>query len=360
MIRLDQIVVGASPRDAVTNAALELQSLLQKVGPSDIFAYHLTPGLRDSVYPLGEFDRRHRRRSVDDVLVVHVSIGEPDLARWVLDRPERLVVVYHNLSPAEVFRPYDPVFAELLDQGRRELVHYRDKATLAMADSAYSAAELTALGYRDVRVSPLILRLRELTELPPSSEAERLLAEQVHGPVALFVGQLLPHKRPDFLAQAFHILVTYLVPEATMLVVGTGRLAAYERALRAYVKDLGLDQFRLCGSVDGPSLATYYRHADVFVTASEHEGFCAPLCESMAFGLPIVARRFAAIPETLGDGGLLLDPDDSPAVLAEALAAAIEEPALQADLEAASRARLAAFDPDDAAATFLEHLLSVV
>lgn len=360
MIHLDQILVGASPRDAVTNSALEYQALLGQVGPSEIFACHLDPELHGRVHPLAEFDHRRGHPSRDDVLLVHVSIGEPGLARWVLDRPERLIVVYHNLSPADAFRPYDPVFADRLDQGLNELAYYRDKAVMSLADSAYNAADLVERGYHNVRVSPLIIRPDALTTANASPEASQFLAEQVHGPVALFVGQLLPHKRPDFLAQAFHILVTYLLPEATLLVVGTGRLPAYYRALRAYLQDLALDQFHLCGSVDGPTLATYYRHADVFVTASEHEGFCAPLCESMAFGLPIVARRFAAIPETLGDGGLLLDPDDSPAVLAEALAAVMQEPALQADLEARSRARLAAFDPEEAMATFLEHLLSVV
>ena len=66
----------------------------------------------------------------------------------------------------------------------------------------------------------------------------------------------------------------------------------------------------LTGGVSAAELAAYYRAADVFVVCSEHEGFCVPLLEAMHYRVPIVAYAATAVPETLGDAGLLLDVKD--------------------------------------------------
>jgi glycosyltransferase involved in cell wall biosynthesis len=97
----------------------------------------------------------------------------------------------------------------------------------------------------------------------------------------------------------------------------------------------------------------------VFVTPSEHEGFCVPLLEAMAFQVPIVARARAAIPETLGDAGILLPPDDDPVLMAEALAEVIQNADLRHELTERGTRRLEAFEPDVVRATILEHVLSV-
>jgi D-inositol-3-phosphate glycosyltransferase len=53
-----------------------------------------------------------------------------------------------------------------------------------------------------------------------------------------------------------------------------------------------------------------YRRARVFVMASEHESFCMPLAESMACGVPAVARGIRSLRETGGAGAMYLDGDD--------------------------------------------------
>ena len=55
----------------------------------------------------------------------------------------------------------------------------------------------------------------------------------------------------------------------------------------------------------------YYRLADVYATASLHEGFGVPLIEAMASGVPVVASNATAHPWVLGDAGLLAQPDDA-------------------------------------------------
>ena len=99
----------------------------------------------------------------------------------------------------------------------------------------------------------------------------------------------------------------------------------------------------LAGSVTEAELETYYQVADVFVCASEHEGFCAPLVEAMGHGLPIVAYAVAAVPETVGPAGLLL-PDKSPGLFAAAVARVLGDAPLSQALSTAGQSRLAMFD----------------
>ncbi|HET9444261.1 MAG TPA: glycosyltransferase, partial [Acidimicrobiales bacterium] len=209
------------------------------------------------------------------------------------------------------------------------------------------------------RVAPLIVDVPALLDREPDAETARRLEDDWDGPMLLFVGQLLPHKRPDLLLEAFHVLQTYLVPEARLALVGPDRLQPYAVALRALAAELHLDRAALVGPVSTEQLVAYYRRADVFVTVSEHEGFCVPPLEAMAFGLPIVARDHGAVAETLGGAGLLLPPDAGATLVAEAMAALIEDHRLRADLVERGTTRLHAYDPERARTVLLEHLLSV-
>ena len=359
-MQIHQVLVTASPGDASTNSAIELRDLLRQVGPSEVFARYIHPDVADEIRRLDDYDRvRSSTNSASDLLLFHMSIGEPTVFSFIRERPERLVLIYHNISPAAPFMPYDPAFAGLLEEGRRELAALRDQAVLALADSQYNADELTALGYRDVRVARLIIDVDRLRAIEPDPEVEAWL-DEIEGPVLLFVGQLLPHKRPDLLLKAFHVLVTYHLPSAHLLLVGTNRLPGYAQALERFREELNLGAASFRGALSLEKWAAHFRRADAFVTASEHEGFLVPIVESFAFDKPVIARAHAAIPETLGGAGLLLPPEEDATLLAEAMAEVLTDDVLRKELVERGRDRLEAFDADRARAAVLEHLLSVV
>ena len=359
-MEIHQIIVSASPGDAITTQALEFRSLLRRVCPSEVFARFLDPALESEVLPLTRYPDRRSSRGGNNVLLYHASIGQADIRSFLLERSERVVLIYHNISPPEYFIPYDPRFAALLAEGRIDLSMLRPRVTLALAVSAFNAAELRSLGYTDVRVSPPVIDCNRMTAMEPHQPTAQHLADQVEGPVLLFVGQVLPHKRPDFLLQAFHILATHLVPEAHLAMIGSARLPRYEQTLQTFLREANLPNAWLCGSRTQEELVAFFRRADAFVTASEHEGFCVPLVEAMAFGIPIVARRFAAIPETLDDCGIALPKDAGPSAMAEAMAMMCEDRQVGGELSARGRTRMAAFDATAARKTFLDHLASVV
>src|SRR4026209_1617717 len=81
------------------------------------------------------------------------------------------------------------------------------------------------------------------------------------------------------------------------------------RALMAEYRLLD-DRFIFTGPVPDEELAVYYRHAAVYVSLSEHEGFCVPLVEAMAADVLILAYAAAAVPDTLGGAGVQFAPKD--------------------------------------------------
>jgi glycosyltransferase involved in cell wall biosynthesis len=353
---IHQILAAASPGDAITNAALEYRDVLRRVGPSEIFARHIAPSSAGEVLPLGEY----RACGSQGVLVYHASIGEPMVAAFLRSRHEPIVLVYHNITPAKYFADLDETFAELLVLGRDELEFIRPRVARAITDSQFNATELEAIGYEDVRVIPPVVDPLRLVRTTPDAGMTTHLERSFRDPMLLFVGQLLPHKRPDLLVESMHAAVTYLGLNATMLLVGQNRFSRYADAISAQIHELNLPQVHVVGLVDDATLAAMFRHAAAFVTVSEHEGFCVPLLEAMAFDVPVIARACAAIPETVGDGGLVLPPWAGAELIAEAIVRVIADTSLHADLVARGRQRLDELTALDPSVAMLEAIAEVV
>ena len=158
------------------------------------------------------------------------------------------------------------------------------------------------------------------------------------------MGKISPHKAPHDLVKMLDVLRRSDDPAARLHLIGSPLGETYEPALRAFIDELGLvDVVNLAGSVSGAELEAYFRAADVFVIASDHEGFCVPLGEAMGHGVPIVAYGVAAVPETVAGAGLVL-PDKSPVPFAAAVGRVLRDPELRTVLATAGRDRAAGFD----------------
>jgi glycosyltransferase involved in cell wall biosynthesis len=353
---IHQVLVAASPGDAITNLALGTRRLLRRIGPSEIYAHHVSPALAGEVLPLVTFPVR---RGLQLPIIFHASIGQPEVHRFLTTRSEPLVLVYHNVTPGSYFEPFDPGFAELLMLGRDEVELLRPRVTRAIADSRFNACELEAMGYRNVRVVPPVVDIRRLTRSTPRESTMNHLAS-FNAPILVSVGQLMPHKRPDFLVEMMHVAETYLGLRGYLMLVGHQRLERYTRAVREQVQELSLSGVHFVGAVDEADLAALYRSADVVVTASEHEGFCLPLLEAMTFEKPIVARRCAAVPETVGDAALLLPDYEGPVLFAEAVGEVLAKGEVHDSLVRGGRRRVAELERRPPDAALLETLLEVV
>jgi glycosyltransferase involved in cell wall biosynthesis len=148
-------------------------------------------------------------------------------------------------------------------------------------------------------------------------------------------------------------------PGATLRVVGKPATDAYERALRRFVADLGLDDAVVfTGYATDAEVAAAYTTADVLVVTSEHEGFGVPVVEAMAAGLPVVAYDQGAVPEVLGDAGVLVASRD-PYTLAESISRVLADPTRRTKLAEAGRRRFAELDLPNAADRFVDLLVAV-
>ncbi len=319
-MQVHQLLAGAARGDAITQIAANTKDLLRRRGVSDVFAHHLDDSAHGLARPLSELPES---RSSDDALLLRLSIGDEALEEVVASRSDRLIVGYHNISPPELFEELDPGFAALLQRGRTFASDIAPRAIGAYADSTFNADDLMSLGFRDVDVVPPLLDPFRLSRLEPDVGFLVEIERRAPAELVLFVGQLLPHKRPELLISAHHLLTSHHRPDAALVIVGSPRFPSYFRQLANYSSALNLPRVWFTGPLSDRQLAELYRRADVFVTASAHEGFCVPITEAMAASVPVVASVAGAIPETLGGAGLLVD-DPSPAAFAEAIDTALD------------------------------------
>jgi glycosyltransferase involved in cell wall biosynthesis len=324
-----QLLAAAAPADAVTGQALAWRRVLAAGGVGgEIYAEHVHPALAGRVRPLEELARD------GGPVLLHYSIWSRAVARAAEVPAGRLGVVYHNVTPGHLLADSNPALAELCDRGRRELPSLADRARVAVADSAYNARDLRAAGYPEPVVVPLLLDLPEPP--PPRREVP---------PTVLYVGRIAPSKRIEDLIRAVAVLGG-LLPGARLELIGSADgFAGYRAALERLADDLGVGEattFR--GRVDDRERDRAYAAAGAYCSMSAHEGFCAPLLEALAHGLPVVALGAGAVAETLGGAGLVL-PERDPALAAEALLAALTDPDLRAAFDERARVRLAGLAP---------------
>lgn len=176
--------------------------------------------------------------------------------------------------------------------------------------------------------------------LPERAVEDVRRRHRLDGAVVLYPAITYPHKNHAVLVDAF-ATVLRRHPAAVLLL--TGGAGGEEEAVLQQVARLGIGgSVRRLGRVPGLELEALYQAATVVAVPSRYEGFGLPAAEAMARGRPLVAARATALPEVVGDAGVLVDPDD-----VEGWAAAVER--LLDDAEerarrtAAGRARVAAF-----------------
>lgn len=332
-----QVAAGAAPRDAITHHMLEAREVLRAHGlRSEILveAEHIHPTLVGDVHPVAHWDRV---TAPGDAAILHYSIASPAFFH-VLERCARCAIHYHNITPAELLWRYAPNIALECAIGRRRLAELAGRVAPVGADSAYNAHELEELGFGPGTVLGIMRQPLTPTPRLPRAEGERVKL--------LFVGRGVPNKAQHHLVMASAALADAGVDHELWLVGAWTAVPAYTDHCRALADALGVaDRVRFIGSVTEQELAQRYANADLFLCLSDHEGFCVPLLEAMAAGLPIVAYASSAIPETLGEAGLLLD-EKTPSLVAEAVVEALTNPLLTARFDAARAAQLQRFDHD--------------
>jgi glycosyltransferase involved in cell wall biosynthesis len=133
-------------------------------------------------------------------------------------------------------------------------------------------------------------------------------------PLALTVG-IVDRRNLERKGLLTFVRAASLVPEVEFVVAGKWIDGAVEE-LRAAASS----NVTLTGWLGQEELEALYRRASVYVQASRHEGFGLSVAEAMLAGCVPVVSSAGALPEVVGDAGVVLDSaDPAPAAVAEAI-----------------------------------------
>ena len=339
--------------DAVGNDVLAVHRLLKGAGYDAVLcAENFSEGTGERIIqpPAPE------AFAPEDVLLWHHSIVTGRVG-WLKALPCRKALVYHNITPAEYFAPYNRTVAERCRLGREELAALRGCFAYAMADSAFNREELLELGYTcPIDVQPILVPFDDYAREP---DKKTLSAFRDGRTNLLFVGRVVPNKKHEDILRAFACYKQVFDPTARLILVGGALVERYKLQLLEFIRRNNIGDVVFPGHIRFEQLLACYRAADVFLCMSEHEGFCVPLLESMYFDLPILARAAGAVPDTLNGAGLLL-PDNDPALAAAAIDRVVHDRALRKALIAGQRRRLRDFSYEAVSALLLAHVRSFI
>ena len=348
---VNQWVPAAHKGDAIGDSARRVRSLLRAMGhESEIFALTIDDDLRHDVRPFSDSAARR-----GDVTLFHFALPSP-MSEAFGALPHGRVLQYHNVTPAKFFAPYAPPLFRLASIARAELAGLAAASDLALGDSEYNRQELEDLGFARTGVLPIAVDTSRLTNAPAHPVLEEILDDGLVN--FLFVGRIAPNKKIEDHIRLAEQYKRHIDAYYRFIFVGrydvVPRYYATIRALLAEYKMLE-DRFIFTGPVPDVELAAYYRAASVYISLSEHEGFCVPLVEAMAMDVPVLAYSAAAVPDTLGGAGLQFAPKDLE-YAAELLGMLAFEESPREEILAGQRRRLRDFG-DDVVQTRLQQVL---
>jgi glycosyltransferase involved in cell wall biosynthesis len=337
-MKIHQWVPAAHRGDAIGDSARRVRDLLREMGhASEIYALTIDDALQGDVRAFVD-----PAAQCGDLTIFHYALPSPMTAAFA--RLERgRILQYHNVTPAAFFAPYDPGLFRLASLGRAELATLVGRVDLALGDSEYNRRELEGIGFAPTGVFPIAVDTSRITGPAERPALDRMLDDGLVN--FLFVGRIAPNKKIEDHIRLAEVYKRYVDAYYRFIFVGRYDVVPkYYSMIRALMAEYRLldDRFVFTGPVSDAELAVYYRHAAVYISLSEHEGFCVPLVEAMAADVPVLAYAAGAVPDTLGGAGVQFAPKDLE-LAAELLGALAFVDDLRAGVIAGQRRRLAAF-----------------
>lgn len=272
-----------------------LASLVEKVQPDATRAYD--PGLRGSLAVYWG-----RRLRVPSVISVHADLDDQRRCEKRALHYMRRLLEYYSLRRA------DTVICVT-----RYLQSYAER---------YGAKRVTVI-YNRVS-SEQFANPRERDTGEGQAAKVRILS----------VGRMVRQKYQECLIRAMDGL------DARLTLVGDGMLREH---LMRVVGQLRLEnRVEFVRAVPHAEIVRYYHATDIFAIATHYEGFCIPVLEAMAAGLPVVASRVGAIEEIVGDAGFLVE--NRPEAFRQAIDALVRDPGLRREMGEKARRRACDLD----------------
>jgi glycosyltransferase involved in cell wall biosynthesis len=322
VIKIHQVLATLGYGDAIGHEVLGIQRVLRTAGyESEIFvetADHRLESLTRDYRELVDYS------DPDNLLIHHFSLGSK-ASRTAYAVPDRMALVYHNITPPQYFVGVHRTLARQCFRGRRELQAYATRCDLAMGDSEFNRQDLDSLGFPRTAVLPVVPDFSHLDREPQWLVARDFDDEWTN---IIFVGRVIANKKIEDVIRYFYAYQTLFNPRSRLLLVGaqTG-FERYTASLHALIAKLGVSNVHFTGHVSDEELVAFYDVADLFLCASEHEGFCVPIVEAFYKEVPVLAYAATAVPTTMDGAGVLFDERD-PEHVATLMDAILSDPVL--------------------------------
>ena len=298
---VEQFVPALHYGDAIGNSTFAFHRFLEKRGiESRIVSLTIDESLRGQAVLFRDYSPR-----ADSLKILHFAVPSP-LTDFFIETGGKKVLIYHNITPSRFFADFSDDLVRITAAGREELKRLGNSFDLSIADSEFNAGELRELNFGRVVPFPIMIDLKgyEAEYSRPFSDLFRDERKNI-----LFVGRVTPNKKIEDLVKILFFYKKYISPSIRLIVAGnSGTLPKYFLAVRDLASRFHLtsDDIVFAGHLPFDELLALYRLADLFVSMSEHEGFCLPLIESCLFAVPVLAYAAGAVPETLDGAGVLV------------------------------------------------------
>ena len=303
-MKILQLLPTISYGDAIGNEALVFYGFLKDLrAETGIYAENIDKRVRDKADV--HIYRELPKLSKEDILIYHFSTGWEPLPK-ILDKLScQKVMIYHNITPESFFEPYDEKNTLLARQGLQQLVDNVNKFDYCLSNSKFSQIHLESVGGKiPIRPMPLLIDFSDFEREP---EAEVLSKYDDDRTNILFVGRLAPNKCQHDIIETFVRYKEEYDEKARLFLVGSPADRAYATYVKERAEDSGYaEDIIFPGHIPFSHILAYYRLADLFLCLSEHEGFCVPVLEAMKMKVPFLGFDACAVPETMGEAGVLI------------------------------------------------------
>jgi glycosyltransferase involved in cell wall biosynthesis len=318
-IRLGVLVLAGPDNGGTYQYTLSMLQALRHVSGYEVTLYGKpdNPDLAAFGYPIIPFaESRARQMAALAASRMHIRLSDPFASQDVLLAPIYSLSLLHTSKPFaytlhDLQENYYPENFSWSQRAWRYQVHSQllGQARRVICESRHVQADILRFfgvpEEKTVVITAPPLRQPLLDESDGELQAVRLRL-QLPEQFLFYPAQFWPHKNHLRLIEAFRD-VTSEFPSVKLILTGKKR-DEYE-AVMAAIHELGLSERVLClGYVEQDDLQAIYRAATALVMPSLFESVSIPIYEAFQVGTPVAASGILAIPEQVGDAGLLFDP----------------------------------------------------
>lgn len=239
-----------------------------------------------------------------DCILYHYYVGDQFL-NTVIASSTRKAVYYHGITtPPDVYAPYSPEFVATCRDGLAHL-HKLHQFDMVLSASNYNIEQIRAsvpqknIGLTTKIFSPIIA-FERFVPAP-----RRLTTVPTH---ILTVGRIFSSKNVEGVIRFAELLVKRTGVPTRLTIAGSKCEPAYVQQLLSKTSNHPTLQIDICIRASDERVRELYNKADIYTCFSHHEGFCIPLVESMASGIPVVTHSLTAIPQTMSGSGIVVAP----------------------------------------------------